>query len=143
MAETIDVVAHRDIDPEPLAEVALPDLRLFPKRRRRRQIAVRLNPPPSHRGHPPVYDVAPDAREASRIEPLDRVVEPRLAARDDDLRILIEDVAIRPGRVQDLVHALPQRPAPHGIQMRVQDDVHGKFHDDFPFLDDSSESPLA
>jgi hypothetical protein len=79
-----------------------------------------------HRPLPALYE-GTHALEQAAVEPLDPPVEPRLAARVDELGVLVAAVGRRAERRERLVDARLPPPQPDGIDVGVADHVddHG------------------
>ena len=123
VAEAVHVVADGGLDPEARKDRPR-DLRLHREGLRRRLVAVGLDVPSA--------DDLPPARSDVRLHPgvnlrraeLQHLVEPRLAAGDEDLRVVVQKVAGGARRRHHLVHALFLVPQPHRVEVRIQNYVY-------------------
>ena len=127
VAERVDVVADRRKLPEARAKIIAPELDLFPESVGAGQVAVGLDPPAAHDLPAAGAHVRVDALEERRVDALDLVVGPRLAAREDDIRVPVEQVAHRLAGVEHRVEARGPWPEPDRVDVRVENEMD-RFH---------------
>ena len=123
MAEAVGIEARADADAELPAEVGAGDAAVERVGRGRGEVAVGLHVPAADDAQATVRDVAAEAAERRRVEALDRLEEPGLAARGEDLRVGVQQVAGGARRGDRGVLALRAAPEPGGVEVRVEDDV--------------------
>ena len=154
VAEAVDVVADRRRDPEPVAEIALPMRDLAVKPGFGRQVQVGLQELAAGDVPLPALDMLADALEQLGMQLLHLLVEPGLAAREDELRILVAPVGRRAHRGQRLVGSSLPGPQPDRVDVGVADHVneHRKSNDanlregeqrrDHPFTAPAIRAPM-
>ena len=121
MAEAVDVVADGRRHPEPVAEVTLPVHDLSAKTHFGRQVEVGLDELAAGDVPLPAFDEFPDAGEEIRANLLHLLVDPCLAAGEDELGVLIAAIGRRCHRREGLIRAGLPGPQPYRVDMRIAD----------------------
>ena len=121
MAEAVDVVADGRRHPEPVAEVTLPVDDLSAKTHFGRQVEVGLDELAAGDVPLPAFDEFPDAGEQIRANLLHLLVDPCLAAGEDELGVLIAAIGRRCHRRECLIRAGLPGPQPDRVDMRIAD----------------------
>ena len=126
--ERVDVVADGRAHAEAVGEVAPPVPELATQAELRRGVGVGLHVLTAGHGPLPALHERAHALEQAAVEPLDPAVEPRLAARVDELGVLVAAVGRRAERRERLVDAGLPPPQPDGIDVGVAHHVddHGR-----------------
>jgi hypothetical protein len=126
VTEGVDVVGDGRREPEALGEVAPTVTELAPPALRRRQVRVGLD---DHRAGdvplPAAHERVHPLRELG-LEARDPAVQPRLPAREDELRVLVAAVGGGAERRERLVHAGRPAPQPDRVDVRVPDHVQDR-----------------
>ena len=124
--EGVDVVGDGRREPEALGEVAPAVAELAPPALRRRQVRVGLD---DHRAGdvplPAAHERVHPLRELG-VQPRDPAVQPRLPAREDELRVLVAAVGGGAERRERLVHAGRPAPEPDRVDVGVADHVEDR-----------------
>ena len=89
-----------------------------------RQVRIWLQILPARDVPLPRLDARSHPVEERGIQPLDLLIEPRLAPREDEVRILVTAIGSRAHGGQQLVDPFLPAPQPDRIDMRVPDHVN-------------------
>lgn len=127
VAEAVDLVADRHIEAEVLAEPRAADLALLDERFGGGHVGVSLDPPAGDGLPTACLDKTADPFEQVGAEDADLFVDPGFAARDDQFRVFVEQVAGGTAGVDRFVDASGPGPHPDGVNVGVGDHVHGEF----------------
>mgnify|MGYP000084736447 CR=1 FL=1 len=123
MAKRIDIHCGARLDPEMLAKPRLADQNLADQRFARGQIAVRLQPPATHDMPLAGLDQFANALEQRRLVLLYPPIQHRFIVIEDEAREFVAEIGGATESRQRLGRAFLPFPQPHGIKMRIADQV--------------------